>query len=443
MAYLNSSNERSYYSSLDNINNTGDELYGGYQFVSLNSIVDYFMAVYVGEDKIIKRIKKYEALFHAKRNLAELSFDTFKSIKSQEITLPPSLTMPLPIDYVNYTKICYTDDSGIQHIIYPTSKTSNPKAILQDADGAYQIKETVTYTSGSTTATIASVNTNIKIGMTIDSVFATGTVSDISHTDTTTTITLSTAATQTGDQTTVFFNDQLSVENSGSSFVLTGLTIAASTNQVTLTSTDSVVRGMFIRNENFGSNTRVTSVDGNVITLNASSTNTSSANDQAITFIKEEKDSSTWTSYKSHNPAENNINDYQDYENNIYWPNEGERYGLDPQHAQSNGSFYIDELKGKIHFSSNLSGQNIVLKYISDSLGTDSEMQVHKFAEDAMYKAIICDVLSTKANIPEYVIRRYKKEKIATRRKAKLRLSNIKLEEITQILRGKSKQIKH
>jgi hypothetical protein len=70
-------------------------------------------------------------------------------------------------------------------------------------------------------------------------------------------------------------------------------------------------------------------------------------------------------------------------------------------------------------------------------------MQVHKFAEDAMYKAIICDVLSTKANIPEYVIRRYKKEKIATRRKAKLRLSNIKLEEITQILRGKSKQIKH
>ena len=54
MAYLNSSNERSYYSSLDSINNTGDELYGGYQFVSLNSIVDYFMAVYVCEDKIIK-----------------------------------------------------------------------------------------------------------------------------------------------------------------------------------------------------------------------------------------------------------------------------------------------------------------------------------------------------------------------------------------------------
>ena len=34
-------------------------------------------------------------------------------------------------------------------------------------------------------------------------------------------------------------------------------------------------------------------------------------------------------------------------------------------------------------------------------------------------------------------------EKFAETRKAKLRLSNIKLEEITQILRGKSKQIKH
>ena len=39
--------------------------------------------------------------------------------------------------------------------------------------------------------------------------------------------------------------------------------------------------------------------------------------------------------------------------------------------------------------------------------------------------------------------RRLKKEKYAEMRKAKLRLSNIKLEEITQILRGKSKWIKH
>jgi hypothetical protein len=45
--------------------------------------------------------------------------------------------------------------------------------------------------------------------------------------------------------------------------------------------------------------------------------------------------------------------------------------------------------------------------------------------------------------MPEYIVQRFKKEARATKRQAKLRLSNIKLEEITQILRGKSKQIKH
>ena len=52
-------------------------------------------------------------------------------------------------------------------------------------------------------------------------------------------------------------------------------------------------------------------------------------------------------------------------------------------------------------------------------------------------------VHTTTANIPEYIVRRYKQERFAATRQAKLRLSNIKLEEITQILRGKSKLIKH
>ena len=52
-------------------------------------------------------------------------------------------------------------------------------------------------------------------------------------------------------------------------------------------------------------------------------------------------------------------------------------------------------------------------------------------------------ILSTRANTNENIVRRYKKEKFAAVRTAKLRLSSIKLEEITQILRGKSKQIKH
>jgi len=70
-------------------------------------------------------------------------------------------------------------------------------------------------------------------------------------------------------------------------------------------------------------------------------------------------------------------------------------------------------------------------------------MIVHKFAEEAMYKCIAHAILATRANTPEYLVNRFKKEKFAAKRVAKLRLSNIKIEELSQILRGKSKQIKH
>jgi len=155
------------------------------------------------------------------------------------------------------------------------------------------------------------------------------------------------------------------------------------------------------------------------------------------------KNSDTWNSYKGSSSSENNNRSHRDDEDGNYWPNEGKRYGISPENAQVNGSYYIDCNKGLIHFSSALSGLTVIIDYISDSLGADNEMVVHKMAEEAMYKWIICAVMSTKANVPEHAIQRYKKEKRATMRTAKLRLSNIKLEEITQILRGKSKFIKH
>ena len=69
-------------------------------------------------------------------------------------------------------------------------------------------------------------------------------------------------------------------------------------------------------------------------------------------------------------------------------------------------------------------------------------MVVHKFCEEAVYKWVAYCILSNKTNIPEYVIQRFKKEKFAEGRKAKIRLSNIKIEEFTQILKGLSKPIK-
>jgi len=162
---------------------------------------------------------------------------------------------------------------------------------------------------------------------------------------------------------------------------------------------------------------------------------------QNLTHSDSDGNSSTWNNYKSGTPSENNNDDYED---DTYWPANGERYGLDPSHAQANGSFYIDQRLGKIHFSSNISGKTVVLDYISDSLGTDGEMQVHKFAEEAMYKWIAHAILSTSSlQLHQQLVPRFKKEKFAATRQAKLRLSNIKLEEITQILRGKSKHIKH
>ena len=149
--------------------------------------------------------------------------------------------------------------------------------------------------------------------------------------------------------------------------------------------------------------------------------------------------SDTWTSFKS----TSSTTTPEDFDNNTYWDYLGQRYGLDGGMAQSNGNFYIDETAGLIHFSSNISGLTITLRYISDSLGTDEEMVVHKFAEEAIYKSLMYAILSTRSNVQEYVVQRYKRERFAAIRTAKLRLSNIKLEELTQILRGKSKIIKH
>ena len=121
----------------------------------------------------------------------------------------------------------------------------------------------------------------------------------------------------------------------------------------------------------------------------------------------------------------------------------GRRYGLEPQHQQINGYFTIDEKTGSFAFSSDLAGKVIVLEYVSDSLGTDAEMKVHKFAEEALYKHVAYNVLAAKRNIPEYIVQRYKKERRAALRNAKIRLSKLNLEQVAQIMKGKSKQLKN
>jgi hypothetical protein len=157
--------------------------------------------------------------------------------------------------------------------------------------------------------------------------------------------------------------------------------------------------------------------------------------------LTEQSPSNTSENFQNVTPVDYQLYDIN-YSSDIEISTEGRRYGLDPQHAQINGSFFIDQLRGLIKFGSSLAGETITLHYVSDGLGTDSEMVVHKFCEEACYKHIIYGVLSMRSNIPEYIIQRFKRERFAETRKAKIRLSNIKIEEFTQVLKGMGKQIK-
>ena len=48
--------------------------------------------------------------------------------------------MILPHDYVNYTKLSWSDIAGIKHPLYPTKHTSNPTiAAYQNSDGDFSL----------------------------------------------------------------------------------------------------------------------------------------------------------------------------------------------------------------------------------------------------------------------------------------------------------------
>jgi len=110
---------------------------------------------------------------------------------------------------------------------------------------------------------------------------------------------------------------------------------------------------------------------------------------------------------------------------------------------QSNGWFNMDERQGTINFSSDLTGKIIMLEYVSDGLAYDLDTKIPKMAEQALYMHIAYSILSTRSNVQEYVVQRFKRDRSSALRNAKIRLSNIKLDEIVQVMRGKSKWIKH
>ena len=476
-----------YYDGPDGVQQTGNANYGNYQFTSLEDIINSFIVAYVGEDKIISKVSRTDIGFHAQRALAELSFDTLKSVKSFELEVPPSLTLPLPQDYVHYTAISRVDSAGIKHRLYPTSKTSNPVSYQQATNGDIKF-ETNTW------------KVNIPDVTLVDGAFIEIPSAEKQYFGKY----MEYGITRTYDS----FGNQISLDNdfiskiplpqfekevrqtigahSSESFqrnILYGANVNQAGEQ-TKGGVDVPHYGMIIQLEVdpggleagmsvFGpgipDNTTISSTAGTVSStfpgIALEITNplfekwklTDSANQPAINpgkpltvvnaelygkeiiFVDLNTESNSWNKYRAHTSS--TVTD--DYEDDTRFAAEGRRYGIDPQHAQDNGSYYINDNTGLVHFSSGVSGKTVVIDYLSDSLGTDSEMKVHKFAEQAMYMSIAYAILSTRANVQEYIVRRFKKDRFAAIRQAKLRLSNLKLEELTQILRGKSKQIKH
>ena len=276
--------------------------YGSYEYITLGDIINNFIVGYVGAGKLIAGCKRTDIMFHAKRGLQEFSYDTLKCIKSQELTIPPSLSVAIPQDYVNYVRCSWIDDVGAKHIIYPTRVTSNPRELpIQDDTG---------------------IPTQDNNGNNIES-------------------------------------------------------------------------------------------------------------DNSITDDR-------WAA-RSLN-VENQPDDYRVPRRDFLL---GQRYGLQPEEAQVNGVFTINKRLGKFSFSSDLAGKVIIIEYISDGLAVDEDMKVPKMAEQAMYMHISHAILSGRSNIPEYIVNRFKRERSAALRNAKIRLSNIKTGEIAQILRNKAKWIKH
>jgi len=287
-----------------------DRSLGDYRYINLTDIVTNFMYGYTGNGKVLNNINKSEILFQAKRGIQEFAYDVARIEKIQEISVPPSLTIPMPQDYVHYVRLSWVDTAGVEHPIFPARYTSRPsESIAQDAN-----------------------------------------------------------------------DDYLYDENGG---VL----------QVNPSVTENRFTDEFVLDKFAGKSNK----------------------DDYYLF--------------SHYIA-----------NNLQ--TSSSRIGLNPETTNYNGVFIIDEVNGQFGFDSSMADRVITLKYVSDGLAQDGEMRIHKFAEDAIYKYIYHAILSTTLNIPEFQIMRAKKERRAAMRNAKLRLSSIKLQELTQVMTGKAKIIK-
>jgi hypothetical protein len=108
-----------------------DQNWGSYQYVSLADIVNNFMAMYVGNDKLVNNVKRYEVIFHAKQGIKMLHYDALRAIKTIEMNVGSNLKFILPSDYVNYVRISILIN-GVLRPLHENRQANSALGYLQD-----------------------------------------------------------------------------------------------------------------------------------------------------------------------------------------------------------------------------------------------------------------------------------------------------------------------
>jgi hypothetical protein len=108
--------------------------WGDSQYVKLADIINNFYTFYVGDDKALTNVKRYDVIFHAKRGLQELHYDALKEVRSLELELPGDLQLTLPKDFISLVRLTWVDEDGNLHPLMYDSTTTIAKAYLQDED---------------------------------------------------------------------------------------------------------------------------------------------------------------------------------------------------------------------------------------------------------------------------------------------------------------------
>ena len=117
------------------------------------------------------------------------------------------------------------------------------------------------------------------------------------------------------------------------------------------------------------------------------------------------------------------------------------QYGMDTSNANVNPKFKVNKRAGVIDFDSTMSGETIILEYISDGMegGDDSMVGVDKFYEKYIYAYISYAILDTKTGISDSVKTRARQKQRALLRNSRIRTVGLDSINLLMTMRGANK----